>query len=419
MIFAHYQYPVIDLRYFLKKEYRKNLPLFPLPNRGMWLRNFGHVRNRAYNTSPYFLADSSYCDGHNAVKFEELPLFIGKKEYERHYQVCDWMDFPIIDTVAQFRRFQSDGNLRASYNIGFNFSKVFHSLEYYHTDYTNLSCKVKNTMGNYTQTTLAEVGIPIVKLYESSTEAKKTPFQTVFSGKPTYVYVDYDAETDTDEAWNRIKHREFENFKINLYHYETYRGVCWIIRPWTGRTKTNKKMVAAIRRAIHHIGLEKELIIAAYNFLHNNYGSKYIDQEKVIHFIKDTQEKLFRQVRFEIPQNPIVDVLFKIDFKENKSTYSNITEIISKIGDKYIMNDFNKLYIAVDFRETRQKLQNELNKSNDKELNKKLIQLRNICISENTDAFWAFVYKYKLDVISLNVFSNWLFEYIKRIWTLL
>lgn len=35
-----------------------------------------------------------------------------------------------------------------------------------------------------------------------------------------------------------------------------------------------------------------------------------------------------------------------------------------------------------------------------------------LCISEDRDKFWDFIEKYKLDVIGLNIFSNWLTRFL-------
>ena len=94
--------------------------------------------------------------------------------------------------------------------------------------------------------------------------------------------------------------------------------------------------------------------------------------------------------------------------ENNKSFYYDIVNLITRVGDKYIVNDFNKLFIKLEFDEWRKNIIKLLETTNDKELRGKLKQLRDICIAEDRDKFWAFIYKYKLDVIGLNIFSNWL-----------
>jgi len=407
MLFAHIQFPIIDFRYFLNDEYKRTEPLFPTPNANTWLRNFGHVRNRRTDTCPYYIAENKFCEAHNAVKFDKLPLFIGKEKYERSNGQCDWIEYPIFDKICKFRRFRSDGELKSCFEIGMEINPI--ETAYYsfvHWDLEKLFVKVKNSKNNYTRTSFFELGEHICKLYEESTRIKNTPIKTVYSGNSFSVYINYN--TEGFRNYELVSHKEFYRMGIGLCHYYDIKTntILWILDPW--KYHYDKKLLAAIRRALLSISLEKETLLAAYNFLLTNIGKNFINEGKVISYIKKTQEKLLKQIRFDLPQSSIVDVLFKIDFENNQSFYYEIVRMISKVGDKYIANDFNKLFIELEFIEWRKNIDKELLSVNDKELRKKLKKLRNICIAEDRDKFWDFISKYKLDVIGLNVLSNWL-----------
>lgn len=406
MLFVHIQFPIIDFRHFLNDEFKRELPVFPAPTTNTWLRNFGHVRERRTDTCPYYIAENKFCEAHNAIKFEKLPLFIGKKSYESSHGKCNWIEYPLFDKICKFRRFRSDGDLKSCFEIGMEINPI--DISYFcfaHWELRDLFVDVKSyTKKRKKRTPLFELGNHICQLYEKSTNIKKTPVKAVYSGRPVFVYIDYSNRSYKD--YDIISHREFYRMGIGLKHYKRDDESFWIIIPW--KYHYDKKLLASIRRALLALSLEKEALLSAYNFLFSNAGKGYINEEKVLRFIKKTQEKLLKQVRFDIPQSSIVDVLFKIDFENNKSFYYDIVNLISKVGDKYIVNDFNKLFIKLEFDEWRKNIIKLLETTNDKELRGKLKQLRDICIAEDKDKFWAFIYKYKLDVIGLNIFSNWL-----------
>jgi len=410
MLFAHIQYPIIDLRPFLNEELKRELPVFPLPNTNTWLRNFGHVRERRTDTSPYYIAENKFCEAHNAVKFDTLPLFIGKKQYESSHGKCSWIEYPLFDKICKFRRFRSDGNLKSCFEIGMETNPI--DISYFcfaHWDLKKILVNVKSySKTKKIRVPLFELGNSICKLYEDSTSLKKTPVKTVYSGSPFVVYIDYTNGTYRD--YDMISHDEFYRMGIGLKHYKCDNDNFWVIIPW--KYHYDKKLLASIRRALLAISLEKETLLSAYNFLLLNAGKGYINETKVLSYIKNTQEKLLRQVRFDIPQRSIVDVVFKIDFDNNQAFYYDIINLISKVGDKYIVNDFNKLFIELEFNEWRKKILKLLETVDDKDLRRKLKCLRDICISEDRDKFWDFIEKYKLDVIGLNIFSNWLTRFL-------
>ena len=86
-----------------------------------------------------------------------------------------------------------------------------------------------------------------------------------------------------------------------------------------------------------------------------------------------------------------------------------------KFGDKYLINDFNKLFIKLEFNEWRKKIIKLLETTDDKDLRGELKQLRDICIAEDKGKFWTFVYKYKFDDIFRNVFANGLYDLFKLV----
>ena len=409
MYFAHIQYPIIDLRPFLKDDFKREYPVFPSPMANTWLRNFGHVRERKTDTTPYYIAENKFCEAHNAVKFEKLPLFSGKKQFEHDNGKCDWIDFPLFNKICKFRRFRSDGYLQSCFEIGMETNPTMYGFPFVHWDLKEIFVNVKSyNEKRKIRVPLFELGKHICNLYEESTNIKETPVKTIYSGNPFVVYIDY--SNSDEDSYYVVSHKEFHRMGIDLKHYKRDNELFWIIAPW--KYHYDKKLLASIRRALLAISLEKETLISAYNFLLLNADKDCINEPKVIRYIKNTQEKLLRQVRFDIPQSSIVDILFKIDFETNKAFYYDIINLISKVGDRYLVNDFNKLFIELEFNEWRKTIIKLLKTTNDKALRGKLKQLRDICIAEDRDRFWAFIYKYKLDVIGLNIFSNWLTRFL-------
>lgn len=119
MLFAHIQYPIIDFRPFLNDEFRRNILVFPAPSANTWLRNFGHVRERKTDTCPYYIAENFFCEAHNAVKFETLPLIREKKQEKYRIGRRTYHEEHLIyDKICKFRRFRSDGNLKSCFEIG-------------------------------------------------------------------------------------------------------------------------------------------------------------------------------------------------------------------------------------------------------------------------------------------------------------
>jgi len=434
MFFAHIQYPIIDLRPFLNDESKRELPGFPAPMANTWLRNFGHVRERRTDTCPYYIAENKFCEAHNAVRFEKLPLFIGRKHYMSLFlhNINNnnplWMKspsslyYPLYDKVCKFRRFRSDGDFKSCFEMGLIINPISESFYEAYNELKRLSVDVKSytSKKRMIRTPLFKLGGHICKLYESSTLVKKTRSKIIYPGRPSIVFIDY---SQGDYSNYKITHlKEFNILGIDLYHYNDYDEDSWIIVP--PGYDCDKKLLASIRRAILAISLEKEALLSAYNFLLLNHGKRGINETKVLRYIKNTQEKLLRHVRFDIPQRPIIDILFKMDFNNNKAFYYDIINLISKVGDKYIedkgkfiVNDFNKLCIKLEFNEWRKKIIEQLETTDDKVLRRKLKQLRNICITEDRDKFWAFIYDHKIDDFFRNIFCNWVsnyfWEYIK------
>ena len=418
MVFAHIQYPIIDLRPFLKGEFKREIPAFPLPKADSWLRNFGHVRDRSTDTSPYFVGESRVCDAHNAVKFVDLPLLSGMERYD----IDDEDDFddiedgdcsgePLFDKVCRFRRFRSDGGMKSCFEIGLeNHYFENDSFTFFHEQLEKIEVAVKScNEERKVMANLSSLGIPVCKLYEDSTGINRLPVKkAVYSGKPTYVYIDFSSELYNDDRVTT--HYEFERMRVGVKHYEDYRGIVWILHPWGYHY--DRKLLASIRRAILAVALEKESLVAAYSFLLSNARNECVDKEKVLSYIKRTQEKLLRQIRFEIPQRPIVDVVFNMDFEDNKGFYYDVVKLICKFGDRYLVNEFNKLFVGLEFGEWRARIIEALGRTQDMESRKRLKQLRDICINGDRDGFWDFIYRFRLDVISLNILSNFMTNYL-------
>ncbi len=405
--------------------------MFPAPSANTWLRNFGHVRERRTDTCPYYIAENFFCEAHNAVKFETLPLIRGKKQEEYRIGRRKFHEEHLIyDKMCIFRRFRSDGNLKSCFEIGLLSNPENDSILFAHQELEELFVNVKSyTKGKDIRVPLFEIGNHICKLYDDSTSIKKTPVKTIYSGSPCLMFIDYDSISDGDN--NFISYPEFGKLGIKLkhikkYYYNNY-GDVWIIQPWGYHP--DKKLLASIRRALLAILLEKETLLSTYNFLLLNAGKGYINETKVLNYIKKTQEKLLKKIRFGIPQSPIVDILFKIDFENNIAFYSNVIDLISKVEDKYIADDFNKLFIELEFNEWRKKITNllenfdscryQLHKSenstiSDKELRKNLKQLRDICIEGDSRKFWDFFNKRTLKTIILNIISNLLSNGIEK-----
>ena len=395
MLFAHIQYPIIDFRPFLNDEYRRNVPVFPAPSNNTWLRNFGHVRERRTDTCPYYIAENFFCEAHNAVKFETLPLI--KEKRREKYKIggrtyCD--EYLKYNKICKFRRFRSDGFIKSCFDIGVLSNPGYDdSIFHVHRELKDIFVNVKSyTKEKKIRVPLFEAGNPVCKLYDDSTSIKKAPVKTVFSGSPCVVFIDYDFISDDDRHF--VSYPEFEKLGIGLKHiqksyYKNY-GDIWVIEPmWW---EDDKKLFASIRRALLAISLEKESLLSAYSFLLLNAGKDYINETKVLNYIKKTQEKLLKNIRFGIPQSPIIDILFKIDFENNKAFYSDVIELISKVGDKYIANDFNKLFVEIEFNEWRIKITELLEKDriSDNELRMIFKQLRDICAERNRGKFWTF-----------------------------
>lgn len=428
MLFAHIQYPIIDFRPFLNDEFRRNILVFPAPSANTWLRNFGHVRERKTDTCPYYIAENFFCEAHNAVKFETLPLIREKKQEKYRIGRRTYHEEHLIyDKICKFRRFRSDGNLKSCFEIGILSNPEYDSILRAHQELKKIFVNVKSyTKRKKIRVPLFEIGNHICKLYDDSTSIKKTPVKTIYSGSPCLMFIDYDSISDGDNGFS--SYPEFERLGIRLKHIEKYYyknyGDVWIIQPWGYHP--DKKLLASIRRALLAISLEKETLLSAYNFLLLNAGKGYINETNVLNYIKNTQEKLLKKIRFGIPQSPIVDILFKMDFENNIAFYSDIIELISKVGDKYIANDFNKLFIELEFNEWRKEITKLLDNFNlcssqlhkpgnytisDKELRKNLKQLRDICIEGDPRKFWDFFNRRNVkNTIIINIISNLLFS---------
>ena len=427
MYFVHIQYPIIDLRHFLNDEFKREQPSFPAPRPNTWLRNFGHVRTRRTDTSPYYLAENYYCDAHNAVRFEELPLFRGKIRYEFDDDMLDPLDSLdeddydyqeelIYNKVCRFRRFRSDGLLKSCFEIGLElYPEEDERFFTTHEELKKINVRVKSyRKKDKIGVPIHELGEPVCKLYEDSTSIKQTPVKSVYSGRPCVVYVDYSGEQEFHIASVSSKGYYLNEFSIHPYDDENV--IAWVID--AAAYDYDKKLLASIRRALLAIALEKESLLAAFNFLLLNADKDFIEKEKVLCYIKKTQEKLLRSIRFGIPQSQLVDLLFKFDFKNNKPFYHDIVNLISKVGDRYLVNDFSKLFIELEFDEWRTKIIEILNHTQDKDLRKKLKQLDDICLSEDRGKFWAFVQKYIIDIIGLGIFSDILSDLLKILFNL-
>ena len=398
--------------------------MFPAPSANTWLRNFGHVRERETDNSTYYLSGNYYCEAHNAVKFEALPLLISKRIIREEYDGETYYTEEIIyDKVCAFRRFRSDGNLKSCFEVGMvinpeNKDKYIDV----HSDLEDIYVNVKSySKGRKIRVRLFELGNHICKLYEDSTSIKKTPINTIYSGRPFVVYIDY--EDIDDESKYITSHDEFyEKMKIELKHYANNNEKFWIILPLTYHYHYSKRLLGSIRRALLAIALEKEALVSAYNFLLLNSGNDYIDETKVLSYIKKTQDKLLRKVRFGIPQSSIVDTIFKIDFEKNQAFYYDIINLISKVEDRYIARDFNKLFIKFEFEEWRENIIKVLKTTDNKAVRAMLEELNDITNKEDVNAFLGFVNKLKNDLsngkllfdILKGVCSNGLYEWLKR-----
>ena len=415
MLFAHIQYPIIDFRHFLNDEIKREQPVFPSPSTNTWLRNFGHVRERRTDTCPYYIAENFFCEAHNAVRFEKLPLFIGKEQYESFNGECDWIDYPLYNKICKFRRFRSDGNLKSCFEVGMLTNPVcVDDVIFTHQELKKINVNVKSyTRKKMIRVPLFDLGSHLCKLYEDSTCIKKSPVKTIYSGNPFVVYIDQERYSCFNDD-NFISHKEFYKMGFDVMHYKDHKNNFWLIDP--RKYHYDKKLLASIRRALLAISLEKEALIAAYNFLLLHFGKGYVNETKVFSYIKNTQEKLLKRIRFDIPQSSIVDIIFKMDFEDNKAFYLDIINLISKVGDKYIANDFNKLFIQIEFNNWREKILGLLETTNDKDIRGKLEQLRDICIEEDKGRFWFFINKYKIPY-AVNVTSNMLYECLKTVFS--
>ena len=121
-----------------------------------------------------------------------------------------------------------------------------------------------------------------------------------------------------------------------------------------------------------------------------------------------------RQVRFGIPQSPIVDTLIKLDNRHNKSFYFDIINLISKVGDRYVANDFNKLFFKFEFEDWYKKITKILETTTDNDLRMDLEQFRVICNEEDKKKFWPYIQDLisqgKYEDIIRNVISNGLYD---------
>ena len=411
MLFAHIQYPIIDFRPFLNDEYRRNVPVFPAPSNNTWLRNFGHVRERRTDTCPYYIAENFFCEAHNAVKFETLPLIRKKIKEKRWFNRKKYYKERIIlNKICKFRRFRSDGFFKSCFEIGILSNPEYNdSILHVHQELKDIFVNVKSyTKEKKIRVPLFETGNHICKLYDDSTSINKTPVKTIYSGSPCVVFIDYDSISCKKDKF--ISYPEFEKLGVRLKHiqksyYKNY-GDVWIIQPWGYHP--DKKLLASIRRALLAISLEKETLLSAYNFLLLNAGKGYINETIVLNYINKTQEKLLKKIRFGIPQSPIVDILFRIDYENNKAFYSDVIELISKVGDKYIAKDFNTLFVEIEFNEWRRIITELLENDtiSDNELRWKFMQLRDICTERNRGKFWSFFINNISDAIFVNIISN-------------
>ena len=177
MFFAHIQYPIIDLRHFLNDKFKRDIPVFPAPMANTWLRNFGHVRERRTDTCRFYTSENYYCEAHNAVKFEELPLFKGRKEIEFIYGKHSWISYPFFDKICKFRRFRSDGKLKSCFDIGILINSIdANYIHLAHQELKELFVNVKSSTGKRKyRVPLFELGNHICKLYEESTRINKKP----------------------------------------------------------------------------------------------------------------------------------------------------------------------------------------------------------------------------------------------------
>lgn len=401
MLFAHIQYPIIDFRYFLKGDFSRAVPVFPAPAPNTWLRNFGHVRDRKTDTSPYYIGENKFCEAHNAVKFEKLPLF--KVDIERSY-----------DKVCKFRRFRSDGYLKSCFEIGMEiYPNSLNTPFDIHRELKKLFVNVKSySKIERIRVPLFDLGNRVCELYEDSTSIEPTPIKTIYSGRPIIVFINYSEYFNFYNSPYIVSYDDFSKFDMGLEHLKSSKDNFWMITLFGHRY--NKKILASIRRALLAISLEKETLLLAYNFLLQNSGSGFINEDRVINYISNTQEKLLRQVRFGIPQSPIVDTLIKLDNRHNKSFYFDIINLISKVGDRYVANDFNKLFFKFEFEDWYKKITKIFETTTDNDLRMDLEQFRVICNEEDKKKFWPYIQDLisqgKYEDIIRNVISNGLYD---------
>lgn len=391
MIFIHIQYPIIDLRWFLKDEICTMSHLQMMSHYDKWIRNFGHSRERAIDTSNYFIAEHFYNDAHNAIKLESLPLFY-------------YNDF---DKICRFRRLWANGCYKVSWDIGVSINVENDKYEQSNLIYeaykdlvsTKLLIKNWNRTKERVTTQMLYAGPHIAKLYAKST-SKFLSEKYVAYGKPTSVIVDYDGYDYSDGAEVLIEYKDILEGKViaDVAKVKKNGLEYWYIHPCGYHP--NKQRIAALRRTLLSISQEKESLIAIYDFLHQTYPHPNLNIDRVLSYLKSTQEKLNSSFRYGCSTSNLVHSLFRLDIESNRDFYNSVINLsysFKDINDDFILSDFKKLFVNIDFKRWESEIRQYINSTPKTRYTRFIKDFLVVIKSHDYKKFWAFVDKYHLD----------------------
>lgn len=344
------QYPIVDCRLFLHNSYKLNKPYFVSPDteNREYIRYFGAMKGRYFQTYHYCVGENTFCNARNALKINSKELSSnGKPVQLRHYE----------------NRFYSDGNLMCKFEVKCSYSvsrdniddieKSF--IETALESHLSLKADVNNRKGGTSTHKITNAGAPLASLYlhgsttyQSLSEIRKYWVQ---AGQPILLVellYDYLADINLIPADANEITGEWNANNVQIYHY-IYEGTpCWILLKKDNSEKT-VETCRNLKTTLLRIHAEKQNIIKALEFIAINKDNKEVNTQAAVKFVKRTLEKLLKGKRFNLEQCPLVDIAFKIDDTFSQADYIKLQQVITDINNKYLTEDFDCLFAQIDF----------------------------------------------------------------------
>lgn len=342
-------FPIIDLRPIQEDSGKLPCPTWPMPDveKG-FIRNFGQVQDRMTGGHYFWASEDKFCSAEKAITIQN------KITRRQKYNLLEL-----------YKRFYSDGLFMNKIEVSFaepftslRESKKTISLGDELLKYCFLPTSIIHSEKN-SQQKLYTCGPLLAKAYGiSSTFAEKTSqdySKLLLAGEPLLI-----ASYNTNLPVNLPSKSKLVFHNINQYREKERISLHYVrLKHWSHKIKTwmigipdrryaeeTAMVIRDLRINLSRIHTEKETI----RLLLNSINSRLISLDKnskaaetIEWYLKKISEKLFRTVRYNIPQSNILDLALKSEHKITFGSSRTLQDQISLFRDNFLGKNIKQL----------------------------------------------------------------------------